>query len=90
MNAFGRGIMVASAVAALMASGTLTARAAEKSGGDVVHCAGINSCKGTGSCSGGGHGCKGQNSCKGQSWVDTSAKECSDKGGKAIEVNVPK
>jgi len=85
MNAFGKGIMIASAVASLMASGTLTARAADKAGGDTVHCSGINSCKGNGSCAGGGHSCKGQNSCKGQGWVETSAKECADKGGKVVK-----
>jgi len=85
MNAFGKGIMIASAVASLIGSGTLTARAADKAAGDTVHCAGINSCKGHGSCAGGGHSCKGQNSCKGQGWVDTSAKECSEKGGKVVD-----
>ena len=85
MNAFGKGIMIASAVASLMASGTLIARAADKAGGDTVHCTGINSCKGNGSCKGGSHSCKGQNSCKGQGWVETSAKECADKGGKVAD-----
>jgi len=86
MNAFSKGIMIASAVATLVTSGALTARAAdEKAGGDKVHCSGINSCKGTASCAGGGHGCKGQNSCKGQGWVETSAKECADKGGKVVK-----
>ena len=87
MNAFGKGIMIASAVATLIASGSLAARAADKAGGDKVHCSGINSCKGQGSCSGGGHGCKGQNSCKGQGWVETSAKDCADKGGKVEKEN---
>ncbi len=84
MNTFGKGIMIASAVATLVASGSLAARAADKAGGDTVKCAGINSCKGTGACGGGGHGCKGQNSCKGQGWVEASAKECADKGGKVV------
>ena len=85
MNAFGKGIMIASAVATLVTGGVLTARAEDKAGGDKVHCSGINSCKGQGSCSGGGHGCKGQNSCKGQGWVEASAKECADKGGKVVK-----
>jgi uncharacterized membrane protein len=84
MNAFGKGIMIASAVASLMASGTLTARAEDKAGGDVVRCSGINACKGQGACGGANHGCKGQNACKGQGWVETSAKECADKGGKVV------
>ena len=85
MNAFGKGIMIASAVATLVASGTLTARAEGDKAGGKVHCSGINSCKGSGSCACGGHGCKGQNACKGQGWVETSAKECADKGGKVVD-----
>jgi uncharacterized membrane protein len=85
MNAFGKGIMIASAVATLVTSGVLTARAEDKAGGDKVQCSGINSCKGTGACAGGGHGCKGENSCKGQGWVEASAKECADKGGKIVK-----
>ena len=85
MNAFGKGIVIASAVATLLASGTLVAQAEDKAGGDKVRCAGINECKGHGSCAGEGHSCKGQNSCKGQGWVETSAAECSEKGGKVVE-----
>jgi uncharacterized membrane protein len=84
MNAFGKGVMIAGAVATLVASGTLTARAADTAGGEKVRCAGINACKGQGACNGAGHGCAGQNACKGQGWVETSAKECADKGGKVV------
>ena len=87
MNAVEKGIMIASAVASLIASGTLVARAADKNGGEVVHCAGINACKGQGKCAGGTHSCAGQNACKGQGWVETSAKECTDKGGKVVKGN---
>jgi uncharacterized membrane protein len=86
MNAFGKGIMIASAVATLIASGSLVAQAADKAGGDEVKCAGINECKGKGLCAGASNACNGQNSCKGQGWVETSsAKECTDKGGKVVE-----
>lgn len=86
MNTFGKGIMIASAVATLIASGSLVAQAADKAGGDKVRCAGINECKGHGSCVGVSNTCKGQNSCKGQGWVEaSSAKECTDKGGKVVE-----
>ena len=86
MNAFGKGMMIASAVATLIASGSLVARAADKAGGDEVQCAGINACKGQGSCSGAGHSCSGKNSCKGQGWVKASSeKECTDKGGKVVK-----
>jgi hypothetical protein len=85
MNAFGKGFVVASAVATLLASGNLTARADEKAGGEVS-CAGINSCKGHGSCAGEGHSCAGKNACKGQGWVKVkSEKECTDQGGKVVK-----
>ena len=86
MNTFGKGMMIAGAVATLLASGSLVAQAADKAGGDKVQCTGINECKGQGSCAGASHSCSGQNSCKGQGWVETSsAKECTDKGGKVVE-----
>lgn len=85
MNALERGVLVASAVASLVASGSLVAWATDKAGSEPVHCAGINECKGHGACSGAGNSCKGQNACKGQGWVDaSSAKECTDKGGKVV------
>ncbi len=85
MNAFGKGMVIASAVATLVTSGVLSARAEDKAGGDKVQCSGINACKGQGACNGAGHGCKGQNGCKGQGWVETSAKECADKGGTVVK-----
>ena len=86
MNAVGRGVLIASAVAGLIASGNLVAWAGDKAGGEHVRCAGINECKGHGACAGGGHECKSQNACKGQGWVEaSSAKECTDKGGKVVE-----
>ena len=50
MNALGKGIMIASAVASLITSGSLVARATDKAGDEMVHCAGINECKGKASC----------------------------------------
>ena len=85
MNSFGKGILIASAVATLITSGSLVAQAADKAGGDKVRCAGINECKGHGSCAGEGHSCSGKNSCKGQGWVETSAAECTQKGGKVVK-----
>ena len=85
MNALGKGIMIASAVASLIASGSLVARATDKAGDEMVHCAGINECKGKASCATAEHSCAGQNSCKGQGWVETSAEECTQKGGKIVE-----
>ncbi|MGH7964962.1 MAG: BufA2 family periplasmic bufferin-type metallophore [Candidatus Binatia bacterium] len=86
MNALERGVLIASAVASLVASGSLVAWATDKAGSEAVHCAGINECKGHGACAGAGNACKTQNACKGQGWVETSsAKECTDKGGKIAE-----
>ena len=85
MNSFGKGLLIASAVATLITSGSLVAQAADKAGGDKVRCAGVNECKGHGSCAGEGHSCSGKNSCKGQGWVETSAAECTQKGGKVAK-----
>jgi hypothetical protein len=85
MNSVGRGALIASAAAALLLSGGVTARAAEKDGGEI-HCAGINACKGQGSCAGADNSCKGKNACKGKGFVDlSSADECVKKGGKVVE-----
>ncbi|HYD05526.1 MAG TPA: hypothetical protein VEC60_07365, partial [Reyranella sp.] len=74
----GRFTVLAASAAALFAAGTATARADE-----VVKCSGINSCKGTSACKTSLSSCKGKNSCKGMGWtVVSSAKECTDKGGK--------
>ncbi len=85
MNSVGRGMLIASAAAALVLSGNVVARAADKTGTEV-HCAGINACKGKGSCAGAENSCKGKNECKGKGYVGTSsADECVKKGGKVIE-----
>lgn len=84
MNTNTRGILVASAAAALFLAGAAVAQATDKAGGEV-HCAGINSCKGHGSCAGAGNACKGKNACKGQGFVDvSSAEECAKQGGKVV------
>jgi hypothetical protein len=59
---FTKGMLIAGAAATLVLSGTLAARADEKSGGDV-YCSGINSCKGHGACAGAGNSCAGKNGC---------------------------
>ncbi|HET9551473.1 MAG TPA: hypothetical protein VFP50_00760 [Anaeromyxobacteraceae bacterium] len=82
-----KGVVIASAVGALFASGAALAeeKAEKAKSGATVQCAGINGCKGQGACAGADNGCKGTNSCKGQGWVETSAKECKAKGGKVME-----
>jgi len=77
------GFLIASAAAGMILSGAVSARADEKSGGDV-YCSGINACKGTGACAGAGHSCAGKNGCKGQGTVKSSEKDCKDKGGKVV------
>ncbi len=82
-----KGAMIAAAVGSLLASGAARAQAKTKPAKattDVVKCAGINECKGHGSCAGANNACKGQNGCKGQGYVETSEKECKDKGGKIL------
>ena len=77
-----KGMLIASAAAALIMAGALTARADEgKTGGDV-HCAGVNACKGQGACGQAEHSCAGLNACKGKGWVEMSAEDCQKKGGK--------
>lgn len=81
-----RGTMIASAAASLILAGALTARAAEeKTGGDMVNCAGVNACKGQGACASAEHSCAGKNACKGKGFVEMSAAECAKKGGKVVE-----
>jgi hypothetical protein len=85
MNKRGKGTLIAAAAAMLVLSGKVTARATDKAGTDVVHCAGINECKGKGSCDGAGNACKSKNSCKGKGWVEvSSADECVKQGGQVL------
>jgi hypothetical protein len=85
-----KGALVAAAVAGLFVAKLALAAEGEKAAGGAkeagkVKCEGINSCKGTGACGGAGHACAGKNECKGKGWVNTSsAKECTDKGGKVV------
>src|SRR2546427_715092 len=46
-----KGMLIASAAASLILGRAIAARADEgKTGGEMVHCAGINACKGQGGC----------------------------------------
>jgi hypothetical protein len=80
-----KGMLIASAAAALFLSGAVSARAEEKKADDKVMCSGINACKGQGVCAGEGHACGGQNACKGKGVVKTTAEECKAKGGKVTD-----
>jgi hypothetical protein len=82
MHPIGKGIMIATAVASLALSGSLTATAQDKTKQDVK-CVGVNECKGKGSCKSAMNDCKGKNACKGKGFsAMTSAAECTQKGGK--------
>ena len=84
MHPLGKGIMIATAVATLAVSGSLTAVAQDKSKMEPVKCVGANECKGKGGCKSAMNDCKGKNACKGKGFVETKdAKECEMKGGKA-------
>ncbi len=77
------GFIIAGAAAGLILSGAVSARADEKTGGDV-YCSGINACKGHGSCAGAENSCAGENGCKGKGIVKSTEKECTAKGGKVV------
>ena len=78
-----KGALIAAAVAGLFAAGSALAADEGKSEAKSVKCAGGNTCKGKGACGSAGHDCAGKNACKGQGWEKvSSAKECTDKGGK--------
>jgi hypothetical protein len=83
MHPLGKGIMIATAVATLAVSGSLTAMAQDKGKMEPVKCVGANECKGKGGCKSAMNDCKGKNACKGKGFVETKdAKECDMKGGK--------
>jgi hypothetical protein len=82
MHPLGKGVMIATAVAALALGGSLTAAAQDKAKTDVK-CVGANECKGKGGCKSAQNDCKGKNACKGKGFVETKdEKECATKGGK--------
>lgn len=79
------GAVLAAAVGAMFLTAPVLAQSssANAASGANVKCVGGNSCKGQSSCKTASNGCAGQNSCKGKGWVmATSAKLCTDKGGK--------
>jgi hypothetical protein len=79
------GLLLASAAAALFASGTVLAAEQGAAEEAKVHCGGINACKGQTDCKTATNVCKGQNSCKGQGFKAVTEEECEAQGGKALE-----
>ncbi len=82
-----KGVVIASAVAALFATAAFGAdkeMPKKDAKADEVKCSGVNSCKGTGACSTATNECAGKNSCKGQGWTKMAEKDCKAKGGKVV------
>jgi hypothetical protein len=72
-----RGVLVASAAAALFLAGVPGASHAEESAAEAkVKCEGVNACKGHSDCQTATNGCKGQNSCAGKGFVMMTKAEC--------------
>ncbi len=67
--------LLASAVAGLLMTATLSTQASA-GGGEKVKCYGVNKCKGTGACGGKGHSCAGENACKGQGFLKMDEETC--------------
>jgi hypothetical protein len=81
-----KGLMLATAAAALFASGASLAVEHEKAGTEAkVHCGGVNACKGQSECKTATNSCKGENKCAGQGWLSMTEAECTEKGGKVIK-----
>jgi hypothetical protein len=84
------GVLIASAVAALLvacggshgAGASSPPTAAEMAG--KVKCTGINECRAKGVCAQSDHKCGGKNTCKGQGITLSTADDCASKGGKVL------
>ncbi len=73
----GKGVLTATAVAALFMTGLAHAAFAEESATNAkVKCEGVNSCKGHGDCKSAANSCKGQNGCAGKGFLMMSKAEC--------------
>lgn len=78
-----KGLMLATAAAALFASGATMAQEAPAAGGEAkVNCSGVNACKGKSECKTATNECAGKNACAGQGWMSMTKAECEAKGGK--------
>jgi hypothetical protein len=81
------GTLLCAALAGLLtAAAPFAARAEGKNdtADKKVKCEGINKCAGHGSCRSAANACGGKNGCAGKGWVETTEKECRDKGGKIV------
>jgi hypothetical protein len=81
-----RGVLIASAAAALFLAGVTGASHAEESGAEAkIKCEGVNGCKGHGDCKTATNECKGQNECGGKGFVMMTEAECEAAKAKAAE-----
>ncbi|MGH8509533.1 MAG: BufA2 family periplasmic bufferin-type metallophore [Gammaproteobacteria bacterium] len=80
-----KGILLATAAAALFVSDPLIAEDAHAPAAGMVKCGAVNACKGTSECKTATNECKGQNACSGQGWVGLAKEECEKKGGRVLE-----
>lgn len=82
-----KGLMLATAAAALFANGASLAVEHEKAGTEAkIHCSGVNECSGKSDCKTATTSCKGTNACKGKGVLSMTEADCKAKGG---EVEVP-
>lgn len=82
-----KGILLATAAAALFVSNPLIAEDVHPAAEGKVKCSGVNACKGTSECNTKAalDACKGKNACSGQGWVSMTKEDCETKGGKVTE-----
>lgn len=86
MYSIRKGVILATAAAALLVATNGFAADNSPSHEKPVKCNGVNSCRGRSQCGvKGKNACAGQNSCKGQGWLYMkNEQECKSKGG-AVE-----
>ena len=82
--AFRSSVSIATAAAALIFAGAITAPATQAAEGKG-HCVGANACKGQSACASAANACKGQNACKGKGYLAMTESECSKIEGATYE-----
>jgi uncharacterized membrane protein len=82
-----KGILLATAAAALFVSSPLLAQDAHPAAEGKVKCGGVNACKGKAECNtkADSNACKGKNECAGKGWISLTKEECETKGGNVVE-----
>jgi uncharacterized membrane protein len=75
------GALAAAALTLAVGFASVAPANAASSGGEKVHCYGVNACKGQSECKSANSSCKGQNACKAQGWIALDTNECTTRGG---------